>query len=84
MSRDFNPVSKIFVEKINGKPASASEYRDALGSLGLPSIIRGWSCGGSILDHDTKTGVPAAFVETSMFHGGRRTSCSLGPDPWNK
>lgn len=41
MSRDFNPVSKIFVEKINGKPASASEYRDALREFGFTFDYKG-------------------------------------------
>ena len=35
LSRDFNPVKRIFIEKINDQPARSSEYRDALQEFGF-------------------------------------------------
>jgi ATP-dependent helicase Lhr and Lhr-like helicase len=41
LSRDFSPLKKIFVEKINGIAASASEYRDAFREFGFKAIYKG-------------------------------------------
>jgi ATP-dependent Lhr-like helicase len=35
LSRDFNPLKRIFVEKINDQPVRNSEYRDALREFGF-------------------------------------------------
>ncbi|OHD70879.1 MAG: hypothetical protein A2W19_08055 [Spirochaetes bacterium RBG_16_49_21] len=41
LSRDFNPLKKVFVEKINDTAAPASEYRDALVDFGFRAAYKG-------------------------------------------
>lgn len=41
LSREFNPLKKIFVEKINGKDALSSEYAGILRGLGTVSAYNG-------------------------------------------
>jgi ATP-dependent Lhr-like helicase len=40
LSRDFNPLKKISVEKINGRPSPSSEYRDVLREFGFMGDYR--------------------------------------------
>ena len=41
LTREFNPVKRIFVELINGEPAAASPYAEALKGSGFQESYKG-------------------------------------------
>jgi len=41
LAREFNPLKLIFVERVNGEPAAASAYAEALKAFGFQAAYRG-------------------------------------------
>jgi ATP-dependent Lhr-like helicase len=41
LTREFNPLKRIFVERVNGEPAATSPYAEALQAFGFQSAYKG-------------------------------------------
>ena len=41
LTREFNPLKRVLVERVNGKPAAASPYAEALKSFGFQGAYKG-------------------------------------------